>query len=58
MITKPAKPAYLNLIGNKSAVPCHSHSELVISASRLAGHEVQLKNTTKNQIHIIIKAHL
>lgn len=37
------------MIGNQPAVPGHCNGELVISAGRLAGHEVQFKDAAKKE---------
>lgn len=37
------------MIGNQPAISGHCDGKLVISAGRLAGHEVQFKDATENQ---------
>lgn len=41
--------AYVDFVGHQTAVPGDDHGELVVTARRLAGHEVQLKDVTKTK---------
>lgn len=41
--------AYVNFVGHQTAVPGDGHRELVVTARRLTGHEVQLKDVTKTK---------
>lgn len=41
--------SYLNMVGNQTAIPSHCDGKVVIATGWLAGHEIQLKNATKNQ---------